>query len=341
LFLTRSYPPVIGGIEQYCYDLFRHLAEVEDVVLCANSKGKRYLGPFLAKAVVHLLRNRKTYSHIHFGDGVLAPLALLAKAISRSRISITIYGLDITYPSRLYQTLVPRCAKRLDAVVCISRATVEECVTRGVPRELCTFIAPGIASGDVRRPTVSLAEIEWKYGFGVGGRRILLSISRLVKRKGHTWFLSNVLPRLDDTYMYVIGGDGPERSNIERMIAGAGLGQRAFVLGPVTHEEKVCLYESAHLFIMPNIHVPGDLEGFGITLIEAAARGLPGIASRTDGIPDAVLEGETGYLVEELDAEAFAERIRSCQLRRAEVRAKAEAAYSWEEVVARYREIFR
>ena len=91
---------------------------------------------------------------------------------------------------------------------------------------------------------------------------------------------------------------------------------------------------------MPNIRVDGDMEGFGITLIEAAVHGLPSVASDIEGIRDAVLDGETGYLVEEGDADAFAECIRSCQLQREQITERALEAFSWEQVVVKYLDVF-
>jgi glycosyltransferase involved in cell wall biosynthesis len=214
-------------------------------------------------------------------------------------------------------------------------------VARGIPGERCFVIPCGI---DFRRPepaAVDLATLERRHRFRVGGRRLLFSIARLVPRKGHVWFVSEVMPRLGEGYLFVLAGAGPERGAIEDAVARRRLGERVVLLGGVGEEEKLGFYDQADLFVMPNRHVEGDLEGFGITLIEAAARGLPAVASRTDGIPDAVIEGRTGYLVPEGDADAFAERIRSCHLVRDEVRSAAEAAFSWAELARRYAEVLR
>jgi glycosyltransferase involved in cell wall biosynthesis len=341
LLLTRNYPPVRGGMEQYSFDLYENLSRLEDVTLFANRRGKLGLLRFLPAALLHLLRHRGRYTHVHFGDAALSPLLVLMRAISKARLSLTTYGLDVVYRNPLYQRLVPRWVARADAVVCISRATLEQCVARGIPRERCVAIPCGI---DFRRPApgaVDLATLERRHGFRVEGRRLLFSIARLVPRKGHAWFVSEVMPLLGEGYLFVLAGAGPERGAIEDAAAKRGLRERVVLLGGVAEEEKLGFYDRADLFVMPNQHVEGDLEGFGITLIEAAARGLPSIASRTDGIPDAVIEGGTGYLVAEGDAEAFAERIRSCRLARDEVRSAAEAAFSWAELARRYAEVLR
>jgi glycosyltransferase involved in cell wall biosynthesis len=341
LLLTRNYPPVRGGMEQYSFDLYENLSRFEDVTLFANRRGKPGLPRFLPAALLHLLRHRGRYTHIHFGDAALSPLLVFARAISRARLSLTTYGLDVVYPNSLYQLVVPRCVARADAVVCISRATLEQCVARGVPRERCVAIPCGI---DFRRPTpaaADLATLEQRHGFRVKGRRLLFSIARLVPRKGHAWFVSEVMPLLGEDYLFALAGAGPERGAVLEAAARRGLRERVVLLGGISEADKLGFYDRADLFVMPNRHVEDDLEGFGITLIEAAARGLPSIASRTDGIPDAVIEGRTGYLVPEGDAAAFAERIRSCRLARDEVRSAAEAAFSWAELARRYAEVMR
>jgi glycosyltransferase involved in cell wall biosynthesis len=328
-------------MEQYSFDLYENLSRLEDVTLFANRRGKLGLLRFLPAALFHLLRHRGRYTHVHFGDAALSPLLVLMRAISRARLTVTTYGLDVVYRNPLYQSLVPRCVARADAVVCISSATLEQCVARGIPRECCFVIPCGI---DFQRPApgaVDLATLERRYGFRVGERRLLFSLARLVPRKGHAWFISEVMPRLGEGYLFVLAGAGPERAAIEGAAAERGLRERVVLLGGVAEEEKLGFYDWADLFVMPNHHVEGDLEGFGITLIEAAARGLPAVASRTDGIPDAVIEGRTGYLVPEGDTEAFAERIRSCRLVRDEVRSATEAAFSWAELARRYAEVLR
>lgn len=341
LLLTRNYPPVRGGMEQYSFDLYENLSHLEDVTLLANRRGKPGLLRFLPAALLHLLRHRGRYTHIHFGDAALSPLLVLMRSISKARLSLTTYGLDVVYRNPLYQLVVPRCVSRADAVVCISRATLEQCVARGVPRERCVAIPCGI---DFQRPqpvAVDLATLERRHGFRVNGRRLLFSVARLVPRKGHAWFVSEVMPLLGEGYLFALAGAGPERAAVEDAAVERGLRERVVLLGGIEEGEKIGFYDGADLFVMPNRHVEDDLEGFGITLIEAAARGLPCIASRTDGIPDAVIEGRTGYLVPEGDAAAFAERIRSCRLARDEVRSAAETTFSWADLARRYAEVLR
>lgn len=339
LFITRNFPPVRGGMERYCHDLYHHLSRIEDVALCANRGGKSRLPFFLLRALFVLLLRGRGYTHIHFGDAALTPLLVFAKTFLAARMSVTTYGLDVVYPRRLYQALIPRCLRRADRVICISRATREECIRRGVEPERCVRIPAGIDFSTAVTPACSLADLEAEHGFRVGGRPLLFSIARLVPRKGHAWFVSEVLPLLDPSTHYLIAGAGPEEETIRAAIARQGFSDRVVLLGPVSDDEKARLFLAADWFVMPNFHVEGDLEGFGLTLTEAASHGLPSVAAAVDGIQDAVLEGVTGHLVPEGDAEAFAAALRSPSFDRDRVRARAEAVYSFDRIARRYSEV--
>lgn len=341
LLITRNYPPVLGGMEQYCFDLYENLSRIEDVTLLANRRGKAGLPTFLPRVLLHLLLHARRYSHIHFGDASLTLFLPLARLISQARLSVTTYGLDIVFEPWLYQRFVPGWVARTDAVVCISRATRRECIERGVPKERCTVIPCGIDFDRSAPPPTDSATLAARHGIDLSGRRLLFSIARLVPRKGHAWFTAQVLPRLPDDFVYCVAGDGPERESIREAAGAAGVAERVHLLGPISEADKAGFLAAADLFVMPNLHVPGDLEGFGISLIEAAARGLACVAAAVDGIPDAVIDGRTGRLVTERDAEAFTEAILSTPPERAEVRAAARSHFAWGVLAQRYADVLR
>ena len=88
-----------------------------------------------------------------------------------------------------------------------------------------------------------------------------------------------------------------------------GLDERVHLLGAVDDADRERLLRGADVFVQPNIRVPGDMEGFGLVLLEAAMRGTTTVASGIDGIVDAVVDGRTGFLVPPGDAQAWTERI--------------------------------
>ena len=173
-------------------------------------------------------------------------------------------------------------------------------------------------------------------GIDLRGKKVLLTVGRLVKRKGVAWFVEHVVPRLDETYVYVVVGSGPERKAINAAVDRNRLAGRVVLVGPQPDSMRNRLLQSAHAFIMPNISVRGDIEGFGIAALEAGAYGVPVIASRLQGIPDAVIDGVTGHLVQEQNADEFLARIDSLALDRAKIRAEVVRRFSWDKIGADY-----
>ncbi len=138
---------------------------------------------------------------------------------------------------------------------------------------------------------------------------MLLTVGRLVKRKGAAWFVANVLPKLPEDVTYVVAGEGPDQANLDSAIASAGQGSRVLHLGVLEDDTRDALYRRADAFVMPNIVVPNDVEGFGLVSLEAAVRDTPVIAADLQGIPEAVHDGANGFLVPPGDADAWVAKI--------------------------------
>jgi glycosyltransferase involved in cell wall biosynthesis len=337
LYITRKYPPSVGGMENYNFELVRALDRRHAMTVIAWGGSQKLLPYFFVKALVQALWfvRRDKITRIHIGDSVLAPLGVLLRTITRFPVSVTVYGLDIMYPNRAYQWLVPRCVSRLDPVVCISEATREEAVRRGIPSERCIVIAPGVAPFEPHDADHGM-ELERLLSKPIGDRKMLLTVGRLVERKGVCWFLDAVLPELGASYVYVVAGDGPERSRAQRIVEERGLGERVQLLGQVSDRDLENLYLSSDVFVMPNVVVAGTMEGFGLVALEAASAGVPVVASDTEGIRDAVVDGETGLLVEPGNVSAFVDAIKRAEAMPRERVAAATSSFSWENVARRY-----
>jgi phosphatidylinositol alpha-1,6-mannosyltransferase len=131
----------------------------------------------------------------------------------------------------------------------------------------------------------------------------LVTACRLVKGKGIDIVLRalKILAARGIPFRYVIGGEGPERSFLEALVDELGLGGRVHFQGSVVGEAKWRLLRNGDVFVLPSrldSTIPWQ-EGFGIAFVEAAAFGVPAVGSRSGGIPDAVVDGETGILVPE------------------------------------------
>jgi phosphatidylinositol alpha-1,6-mannosyltransferase len=156
------------------------------------------------------------------------------------------------------------------------------------------------------------------------------------------------MPRLPEDVFFWLAGDGPERHNIAAAIRRNGLEHRVRCLGRISEAELTELYRRGQLFVMPNIVVPGDMEGFGIVMLEAGACGLPTLAADLEGIRDVIREGVNGWFASTGDADAFSERIHALINDRAELRAASQRSFdyvtntfSWEKSAERYLELLR
>ena len=234
------------------------------------------------------------------------PLGWLLGLICRKPVCCIVHGLDITYANPLYQAFwVSFALRRMNRLFAVGNETIRQARARGVAADACRFIPNGV---DVAPESVE-AEGDTARVRRQGEGFYLLTLGRLVERKGVAWFLREVFPLLGDDVHYWIAGDGPCRGEIEAAVAALPSPERVTVFGQVSAAEKSALMREADLFVQPNIPVAGDMEGFGLVVLEAAIAGLPVVASRLEGLRDAIAEGENGVLVEPGDAEGFVRHI--------------------------------
>ncbi len=310
LFISRAYPPVVGGIENQNYAISKWLCNIMEVKTIANTHGKKNLIFFFPRAFFQSLREAKNYDVILLGDGVLAPVGWMLKIMTGKPVISILHGLDITYPFFLYQWLwVGFFLKRLNHLIAVSRHTQAIAIEYGIPAGIISIIPNGVEDPPdigIHYVRVDLANY---LGTDITGKKILTTIGRLTKRKGVAWFAEFVLPSLPENFLYVVAGSGGEKASILAAAKRGGVTDRLKLLGAVPDEIKMMLHRTADLFIQPNINVPGDMEGFGISVIEATLAGLPVIASNIEGLRDAVIEGETGIFVESKDTEGFKRAI--------------------------------
>jgi len=304
LFISRAYPPVIGGIEKQNYEIGKALAAATRTDIIANTRGKWLLPLFLPYALFRALLGIRKYDVVLLGDGVLGILGYLLKLVSSKPVACIVHGLDLTYRNALYQRLwIKVFLPRLDRLIAVGNATIRQGTLLGLPESKFVFIPNGVAAPPTRA-SGSRSDLEALLNRPVPGR-VILTLGRLVKRKGVVWFLENVISQLDGDITYIIAGEGREESAIQDTIHAHNLQDRVLYVGGVSDSEKELLFATADIFVQPNIKVAGDMEGFGLVVLEAAIHGLVVIASRLEGLQDAIVHGENGYLVNSGDADAY------------------------------------
>ena len=155
------------------------------------------------------------------------------------------------------------------------------------------------------------------------------------------------MPRLPDNVHYWLIGGGPETERIRAAVLHRELAARVRLLGTLSDDQVSAVYRRADLFLMPNIPTANTMEGFGVVILEAGLCGVATVASRLEGLEDAVMEGENGHLVESGNPAAFAEilnfyhRDRSAlgELRRRTI--AATQRFRWDVVVDRHLMVMR
>src|SRR5207244_13456776 len=138
---------------------------------------------------------------------------------------------------------------------------------------------------------------------------LLLSVGRLQRRKGHDVAIQAVaaLRSRCPNVRYVIAGDGDERQRLERLVGEHHLEGRVLFAGIVADADLPAFYAACDVFLLPNRVDDGDIEGFGIVFLEAAASGRPVIGGDSGGVPEAVERDVTGLLVDGASVEAVAD----------------------------------
>jgi phosphatidylinositol alpha-1,6-mannosyltransferase len=296
-----------GGIAQYNRDFLGALAEVgavSSITVLPRHAQQRVTAPAritqlpprpgkLAYSAMALLTALRQGSDVVFcGHLYMAPLAWVIARLTRAKLVVQMHGIEAwPCPSRLQRA----ATEAADLILCVSRhtrgavaewtATAPERVLV-VPNTVAEAFAPGDGSG--RRAALGLA-----------GKRVLLTVGRLDSReryKGHDRVISTIpdLVAQGHDVVYVIIGDGDDRTRLEELARRAGVADRVRFLGAVSRQRLAEAYRMADLFVMPSAG-----EGFGIAFLEAMASGTPALGLDVAGARDALADGELGILVSE------------------------------------------
>ncbi len=312
MFVSRRYPPSVGGMQTLARSIHLALEEHSDVTLVALGRSQKHLPWFLpyASGRVHHAARSGGVDRLVFGDALV--YATISPLLPRSAppCVVMVHGRDLTFESRPYRAVVEAALRRADRVVANSHSTAAIVTRAGVDPSRCVVLNPGVELSEPWPGTREQAADRLRQRYGLpDNSRLLLNVGRLVRRKGVAWFVSEVMPQLPATTVLLVAGSGPEEASIGKAIEACGLEARVRPLGYVDDETRALLFAGSDIFVMPNVPVAGDVEGFGLVAVEAANAGLLVAAARLEGIVDAIADGSTGYLCEPLDADAWAARL--------------------------------
>lgn len=242
--------------------------------------------------------------------GVAYPTAVIAHAVTRVKpVPYVVYthSEDATIPGVGKRRALGQALTGAAGLIAVSRFTCQQMGALGVAAERVTIIHPGIETARFAAPP-DLPELA-----ALRDRFTLLTVARWVRRKGFDVVLKampRILAQVPNAH-YVLIGSGPDEGYFRGLIQELGLADHVTLAGRVSDEALPAYYGACDLFVMPTR--PSDdgseVEGFGIVYLEAAAAGKPAIGGRAGGVADAILDGETGLLVDPLDVEALAAAV--------------------------------
>ncbi len=345
LVVTNDFPPRPGGIQAFVHSLASRLPSEEVVVFASAWKGADAFDAAQGFPVVRLesslmlptpavLRQARAIARAEACDtvwfGAAAPLGLLAKPLALRRSVASTHGHEVGWamlPGA--RQLLRRIGRDVDVVTYLGAYTRQR-LAPVVPR--LERLPSGVDTA-LFRPGCGGADIRARYG--LADRPVVVSVSRLVERKGHD-VLIRALPelrrRVPDAALLIVGG-GPYRPTLERIADEEAVSEHVVLTGSVPWEELPAHYDAGDVFAMPcrTRRAGLEVEGLGIVFLEASATGLPVVAGRSGGSPDAVLEGETGYVVDGTSVREVADAVAGLLSDRERARRMGSAGRDWVE----------
>jgi len=343
LLLTYDFPPIGGGIARWMAELAKRYPPGSLVVSTGQHPDSPDVDSTFPNRIDRLplaARKLRTLRGLLFWSrraavltrecgaefiwcGNMKPAAYPAKwTMERlgTPFGVLLHGGDLLIlQHQVHQSLLKRRTARAlissaAVLVANSRWTRERCLTLLSELELeagddLVQVVPLGADHVFFRPGVDTAAVRERYGLGEG--RWLLSVARLSRHKGVDTALK-ALARLTDRYpdlRYAVVGSGEELAALEEEARQLGVGDRVRFLTEVPDRDLPALYNVAEVYLGVSRLMEQRVEGFGISIVEASACGIPVVAGRSGGIPEAVRDGETGFLVEAERADAVAEAV--------------------------------
>lgn len=316
LVVTNDFPPRPGGIQAFVHALAVRRPPGSVVVYAPRWAGCEEFDarqpyqvvrhptslmlpvPDVARRAAALVRKEKCDTVVF---GAAAPLGLLAptmRAAGARRVIMLTHGHEAAWADvPVVRGLLARIGAHADAITYLGDYTRERLV-RVMPPARLVRLAPGVDT-EVFRPGAGGAEL--RVSLGIGNRPVVVCVSRLVPRKGQDTLVRcwpAVLRDVPDAVLLLVGG-GPSRRALEQAVGSRGLGDSVILTGSVPWSSLPAYYDVGDVFAMPcRTRLRGlDVEGLGIVYLEASATGLPVVAGASGGAPDAVLDGDTGVVV--------------------------------------------
>ncbi|MFJ3043256.1 glycosyltransferase family 4 protein [Streptomyces tendae] len=338
LIVTNDFPPRPGGIQAFLHNMALRLDPERLVVYASTWKRSREgieaTAAFDAEQPFTVVRDRTTmllptpgatrravgllreHGCTSVWFGAAAPLGLMAPALRKAgaeRLVATTHGHEAGWAQLpAARQLLRRMGESTDTITYLGEYTRSRIAGALTPEAAARMVQlpPGVDEKTFH-PASGGDEVRARLGFTE--RPVVVCVSRLVPRKGQDTLI-RAMPRIlaaePDAVLLIVGG-GPYESDLRRLAEETGVAASVHFTGAVPWSELPAHYGAGDVFAMPCRTRRGglDVEGLGIVYLEASATGLPVVAGDSGGAPDAVLDGETGWVVRGEDPAESADRV--------------------------------
>lgn len=375
LFISHKYPPATGGMEKFSYELINGMtkhAKVYKLVYEGNEPRWKWFFE-LRKRTRILLAEHPQIAIIHLNDGLMISFARWLKKETRIPVVATLHGLDVVFPLPLYQRRIIPGFNKLDGIAGVSKATLAAAEERGIEKNKLIVINNGVDQKLSEQDTHVLSKEELFLKYGIDPKsRIISGLGRAVKRKGYSWFVEKVLPSLPKDMIFVMCGPISDYGAHwwHQLLPTAWVNRLALMMGHPTDEpalkvlskqysgrfirtghmpmsDILQILKSSEAFVMPNIKVEGDMEGFGLVALEAILAGTVVFAAGHEGITDAIHDQLNGFLLPSGDEQQWVARLNHhlehpiSEENKTAFQQYTLQHYSWEKMVSEYYQWFQ
>ncbi|MDD1463571.1 glycosyltransferase family 4 protein, partial [Dolichospermum sp. ST_sed2] len=323
LLITSDFPPKIGGVSEYLSNICSRLNPSDIAVLSPIEKTSdsfdqsqkyiiyrkkfysacRFIWPKWIILLYNSINIVRKYEFKQILVGQILPVGTVALIINyffKIPYIVSTHAMDITIlaSSNRKTWLAKKILDRSAQIITVSHYTKSKIMSLGFIEKKIVIISPG--TDIINQSKIDMGK-EAASKYNLEGKRILLTVGRIIERKGHMEVLK-ALPDIIKAFSdinYVITSDGPYKAELDKFIAQNNLKDYVTFTGQINRDILPSLYQLSEIFIMPTrILANNDVEGFGIVYLEANAFGKPVVAYNSGGVSDAVLHKKTGILVE-------------------------------------------